>query len=123
MDRQLLKAYIRTIVEEEVQRVLPKLLGEAVAEVKAVNKLNESATPVTKKPTLDRSRLAELMGIDYDRDNGTIRASTNNLPPKMVNVMDSSGNKVEIPADRVDPEVLSAITRDYSHLMKAMKIV
>ena len=34
MDKQLLKAYIRTIVEEEVSRILPQMLSEAVSEIK-----------------------------------------------------------------------------------------
>lgn len=121
MDKQLLKAYIRTIVEEEVERLLPKMLGEAVNQVKKMAPLTESTQP--KQPAIDRSRLAELMGIDYDREGGTIRASTNNLPSKTVMTMDSQGNKVEISADRVDPEVLKAVNKDYSQFMKAMKLV
>jgi len=122
MDKQLLKAYIRTIVEEEVKKILPELLAEAVAEVKTANKLNESTPQVVKKPALDRGRPAELMGIDYDRDGGTIRASTNNLNPRTVTTIDSAGNKFEIPAERVDPTIVNAINKDYSALMKKMKL-
>jgi len=119
MDKTLLKAYIRTIVEEEVKKILPELLSEAVTQIK---QLSESAKPATK-PTIDRNRLAELMGITYDGE--TLKATTNNLAAKqqMFTTTDSAGNKVQIPADRVDPTVADAITRDYSQLMKAMKIV
>ena len=123
MDKQLFKAYVRTIVEEEVKKILPELLGEAVREIK---QLSESTTKVMpqqqlKKPTIDRSRLAELMGISYDGE--TIRATTEGLSsPHTLTGMDAAGNKVQVPASDVNPEVVSALTRDYSQLMKAMKI-
>lgn len=122
MDKQLLKAYIRTIVEEEVQRILPEMLSEAVREIKKVQNINENARSMeTVKPKIDRNRLAELMGIDYDRQSGTITATTSNMP-KTVATMDSAGNRIEIPADRVDPTVMQAITKDYSEIMKKMKL-
>lgn len=68
MDKTLLKAYIRTIVEEEVKRILPELLGEAVSQIKKAQ-VNENSTP-SKQP-LDRKRLAELMDVEYDGE--TIR--------------------------------------------------
>ena len=112
MDKQLLKAYIRTIVEEEVQRILPNILGEAVSEIKRMQPLKESATSTNNssksKPVLDRARLAEMMGITYDGE--TLRTTTNNMPlPE------------NIPRD-VDPEVVKAVTKDYSALMKKMGI-
>lgn len=117
MDKQLLKAYIRTIVEEEVKRILPELLSEAVREIKQVNKLNEAVAPAPQqKPSIDRGRLAQLMGISYDRENETITANTTN----MLTAMDSAGNKVQVPASAVAPEVVTAITKDYSQLMKKM---
>lgn len=124
MDKTLLKAYVRTIVEEEVKKLLPELLGEAVAEVKKSAKLNESvATPSSaKKPTVDRKRLAEIMGIDYDRNEGTIRATTSGLSPRTVSAKDSAGNTIEVPASAVPSEVMGAINKDYSALMKAMKL-
>lgn len=124
MDKTLLKAYIRTIVEEEVKRLVPEMLAEAVAEVKKMNKLNESATaaPTKKSPALDRKRLAELMGMEYDRGAGELRATTAGLSPRTVTAKDSAGNTVELPADAVPKEVVSAINKDYSALMKAMKL-
>jgi hypothetical protein len=108
MDRQLLKAYIRTIVEEEVSRILPQMLSEAVSEIK---QLKENVTePTRTAPKLDRSKLAELMGVTYD--GSTLRATTNNLPSRLPD---------NIPAN-ADPEVVKAITRDYSAMMKAMKL-
>jgi hypothetical protein len=103
MDKQLLKAYIRTIVEEEVKRVLPELLAEAVTEIK---QLQESAPATQNRPRVDRSRMAELMGIDYDGE--TIRASGVNSAPVLVD------------PNRGNPEVVKKINRDYSALMKKM---
>lgn len=107
MDKQLLKAYIRTIVEEEVKRVLPEILSEAVREIK---QLSESRTPSTPsaKPAIDRSKLAAMMGLTRDGD--TIMATTNNMI-----VPDGA------PAN-ADPEVMAAINKDYSALMKKMGI-
>ena len=107
MDRQLLKAYIRTIVEEEVTRILPQMLSEAVSQVK---QLKESAPSTKNAPKFDRNRLSELMGVSYDGH--TIQATTNNLPSRLPD---------NAPAD-ADPEVVKAITRDYSAMMKAMKL-
>lgn len=109
MDKQLLKAYIRTIVEEEVKRLLPEMLAEAVSEIK---QLSETRQPVAqpKKPTIDRGRLAELMGISYDGE--TVRATTSNMAVPLPE---------NAPRD-VDPEVVKAVTRDYSQLMKAMNL-
>lgn len=110
MDKQLLKAYIRTIVEEEVKRILPELLSEAVTEIK---QLSEQAVPTSQvKPKLDRSKLASMMGIDYDGQ--TLRAtSTDKVRGRLPD---------EVPSN-ADPEVVKAINRDYSQLMKKMGIV
>lgn len=107
MDKQLLKAYIKTIVEDEVKKILPELLAEAVSEIK---QLSETRQPITqsKKPTVDRGRLAELMGISYDGE--TLRATTTNM---VVPLPENA------PRD-VDPEVVKAVTKDYSAMMKKM---
>ncbi len=121
MDKQLFKAYVRTIVEEEVKKILPELLGEAVREIKQLSESTKVTPQQPKKPTIDRSRLAELIGISYDGE--TIRATTEGLSaPHTLTGMDAAGNKVQVPASDVNPEVVSAITKDYSQLMKAMKI-
>lgn len=107
MDKQLLKAYIRTIVEEEVKRLLPEMLSEAVSEIKQLSETKTSA-PQPKKPAIDRGRLAELMGISYDGQ--TLRATTGNMTVPLPE---------NAPRD-VDPEVIKAVTKDYSALMKKM---
>lgn len=108
MDKTLFKAYIRELVketvEEEVKKVLPKLLGEAVQEVKT---LQESvAQPVKQKSSIDRSKLAQLMGLERLGD--TIVATTKNmvteLPPNVT----------------ADNPTVQAINKDYSALMKKM---
>lgn len=111
MDKTLLKAYIRTIVEEEVNRILPDLLGEAVAQIKGTQQVNETVASPTK-PKLDRSRLAALMGLERHGD--TISATTNNmvLPENIPQGLDLNSSSVQ-PA-------VEAITKDYSALMKKM---
>ena len=124
MDKTLLKAYIRTIVEEEVKKILPEMLAEAVAEVKKLKPVNEvAAAPIQKKPAIDKKRLAELIGMDYNREEGTLTATTfTGLRGNTITAKDSAGNPVELPANAVSTEVVDAINRDYSQLMKAMKI-
>lgn len=111
MDKQLLKAYIRTIVEEEVKRILPELLSEAVAEVRQLSE--QSTRPIAQpKQKVDRSKLAAMMGIDYDGQ--TLRAtSTDRIATRLPE---------DAPPD-ADPEVVKAINKDYSQLMKKMGIV
>jgi hypothetical protein len=104
MDKQLLKAYIRTIVEEEVERILPKMLSEAVNEVK---KLSENTTAQTRpqtKPSLDKRRFASMLGYDGETINATTRAVP--LP-------------ANAPTD-VDDKVIEAVTKDYSSMMKKL---
>jgi hypothetical protein len=108
MDKQLLKAYIRTVVEDEVKRVLPEVLSEAIGEIKKLqeNTVVKPTTNLPQRPKLDRSRLAEMMGLSYDGQ--TLSATTNNLPiPE------------NVPPD-VDPDVMKAVTKDYSAMMKKM---
>lgn len=106
MDKQLLKAYIRTIVEEEVQRILPEMLSEAVKQVKQLSENTTSSQPKTQKPQLDRRRLASLMGYDGE----TVIGNTGAVPLP-----------ANAPRD-VDPEVVNAVTKDYSELMKKLKL-
>jgi hypothetical protein len=109
MDKQLLKAYIRTIVEDEVKKVLPEMLSEAVKEIKQLQENSQSPRASSPKPKIDRSRLAELMNLSYDGE--TLSATT-----------DSMRLPEGTPRD-ADPKIVQAITKDYSQLMKAMKIV
>jgi len=107
MDKQLLKAYIKTIVEDEVKKILPEMLAEAVTEIKQLTE-NTNFVPQQKKSSIDRGRLAELMGISYDGE--TLRATTNNM---VVPLPENT------PRD-VDPEVVKAVTKDYSAVMKKL---
>lgn len=111
MDRTLLKAYIRTVIEEvvesEVRKILPNLLGEAIAEIKNMKQITETSQ-TTSKPKLDRSKLAALMGLERVGD--TISATTDNMRPL-----------VDVPPQLppTDPAVV-AVTKNYSEMMKAM---
>lgn len=107
MDKKLLKAYIRTIVEEEVERVLPKMLKEQLQGIDGNNLVSESTTRSgTTKQSISRNELASLLGISRDGD--TLRATTSGLRENH-----------SIPGN-VPNYVEDAITRDYSALMKAM---
>jgi hypothetical protein len=111
MDKTLLKAYIRTIVEEEIKRVLPELMGEAISEIK---QLKESAIPTLSskpKPTFEKGKLAEMMGLSYDGETLSAMGGNVSAPPSQ-RASTSQG----------PPEVVNAINRDYSELMKAMKL-
>ena len=111
MDKTLLKAYIRTIVEEEVNRILPELLGEAVAQIKGSQQVNETVS-APSKPKLDRSKLAAMMGLERIGD--TITATTKNMP-----LPENIPQGVDLNSPSVKPAV-DAITKDYSALMKKM---
>jgi hypothetical protein len=111
MDKTLLKAYIRTIVEEEIKRVLPELLGEAISEIKQLKESTDPSTAHQPKPTFDRGRLAELMGISYDGETLSAMGGNMNVSPTH-----------RVSPNQGPPEVVNAINRDYSELMKAMKL-
>jgi hypothetical protein len=106
MDKTMFRGYVRELVREavevEVKRILPKLLEEAVSQVKT---LQESST-TAPRPKLDRGKLAAIMGLERHGD--TVTASTNNM-------------MADIPPNlSADNPAVQAITKDYSALMKAM---
>lgn len=111
MDKTLFKAYVRELVketvEDEIRKVLPKVLGEAVQEIKT---LQESTVVERQQPKqkLDRAKLAALMGLEKIGD--TIVATTNNVAPTVQTPPGLSSD---------DPTV-QAINKDYSALMKKM---
>lgn len=115
MDKALFKAYVRELVKEEVEeavaKLLPKLLGEAVAEVRS--SVSENAyTPVAPaaRNRLDRSKMAELMGLE---PLAAGRSTAAGGSTKIMPVPDS--------VEQSNPAV-AAINRDYSAVMKAMGI-
>ena len=105
MDKQLLKAYIRTIVEDEVQKILPEMLSEVISGMTQLSETKNTATPVKSKKSIDRTRLAELLGNPYG---GTPAREQMIIP--------------ENAGPDANPDVVKAINKDYSALMKAMKI-
>jgi len=112
MDKALFRAYVKELVketvEEEVKKVLPKLLGEAVSEIKS---LQESKTVAEPKKKFSRSQLAEMMGLERIGD--TVVAKTTNMAPP-TNVPEGLS---------ADNPTVQAINKDYSAIMKAMKLV
>jgi hypothetical protein len=114
MDKTMFKGYVRELVreavQEEVKRLLPKLLDEAINEVKSLQE-NTSTTGAATKPKLDRSRLASMMGLERHGD--TLVASNN------------TGPVMTAPPPGVTPDnpAFQAINKDYSAMMKAMKLV
>jgi Na+-translocating ferredoxin:NAD+ oxidoreductase RnfG subunit len=118
MDKALFRAYVKELVKEQIEesvekavkKILPEVLGEAIAEIKSVQqpmKVNETATA---KPKLSRGQLAAMMGLERHGD--TITATSKNVGP----VMQAPQGMTE------DNPTLQAINRDYSALMKAMKL-
>ncbi len=117
MDKALFRAYVKELVKEQIEesvekavkKILPEILGEAVAEIKQSQpkKVNEVAT---SKPKLSRNQLAQMMGLERLGD--TITATSKNVGPVMPT------------PEGVDPNnpALQAINKDYSALMKAMKL-
>jgi hypothetical protein len=102
MDKNLLKAYIRTIVEEEVTRILPKMLSEAVQQVKQLSETTNTVPTHREPPKFSKTQLAEMMGLAYDGE--TLRADGPITPTTKPG----------------DPDIHRVITRDYSQLMKKM---
>ena len=119
MDKALFRAYVKELVKEQIEesvekavkKILPEVLGEAIAEIKGMQKpqVNETvAAPA--KPKLSRSQLAAMMGLERHGD--TITATSKNVGPVMP----------APPGVSEDNPTLQAINRDYSALMKAMKL-
>lgn len=110
MDKTLFKAYVRELVKEEVEaqvvKILPKLLAEAVAEIKSVNETS-TPRPVAKAP-VDRGRLAELMGLEYP---AVAAGNGNGRSTKIINVPEE--------VEQSNPAV-AAINKDYSAVMKKL---
>jgi hypothetical protein len=106
MDKKLLKAYIRTIVEEEVERLFPKLIKEYVSTANTL--VSEAAVTPTEKPKLNRNELAGLLGITRQGD--TLRATTGNLGVGSTNIAPPG----------VPPELAAALNKDYSQMLRDM---
>ena len=106
MDKQLLKAYIRTIVEEEVQRILPTLLSEAVSEIK---QLKETTEPQFRRPVPDTMSYKNLLDMEMRGD--TFIATTDNMKNKIPQV------------DGVDPAVIEKLNGNFSQHMKKLGLV
>lgn len=103
MDKSLLKAYIRVLVEEEVKRVLPPMLEEIISENKT---LRENTSSTEKKSKFSRTQLAEMLGLERLGED-TIVAKTNKI-------MEAPPGIAE------DNPALKAINRNYSDVMKKM---
>jgi hypothetical protein len=115
MDKTMFRGYVRELVreavQEEVKKLLPKLLDEAINEVKSLQE-NASTPASVTKPKLDRARLASMMGLERQGD--TFTASTNRAGPVMA---------APPPGVTPDNPAFQAINKDYSAMMKAMKLV
>ena len=117
MDKALFRAYVKELVKEQIEesvektvkKILPEILGEAVKEIKS---LQESTATQPQKPKLSRSQLAQMMGLERLGD--TITATSKNVGPVMAT-----------PPEGINPDnpAFQAINKDYSALMKAMKLV
>ena len=118
MDKALFRAYVKELVKEQIEesvekavkKILPEVLGEAIAEIKNTQKPQVNESVATAKPKLSRGQLAQMIGLERLGD--TITATSKNVGPVM-----------QAP-EGVDPNnpALQAINKDYSALMKAMKL-
>jgi hypothetical protein len=118
MDKALFRAYVKEIVKEQiddsvenaVRKILPEVLSEAVAEVKKSSSAVNETSAVRSKPTVDRNKLAQMLGLDRIGD--TFHATTDNL---------NVSRGMELPEGvSSDNPAVAAITKDYSAMMKAM---
>ena len=116
MDKALFRAYVKELVKEQIEesvekavkKILPEILGEAVAEIKNMQPKQVSESTATK-PKFSRAQLAEMMGLERHGD--TIVATTGKvMPTPPVGVSE-------------DNPAVKAINKDYSSMMKAMKLV
>jgi hypothetical protein len=120
MDKALFRAYVKELVKEQmeesvekaVKKILPELLAEAVSEVKQLNTQKKITENTSKRPAPTRAQLAEMLGLERHGD--TIVGTTKNL-----------GSVMPTPPAGMDKDnpVYQAINRDYSAVMKAMKLV
>ena len=111
MDKTLLKAYIRTVVEEHVEKILPQLLSEVIQQVKVLKENSPAPVPAksTTRSPIDKAKLRELMGVSFDGE--TLTASTDGMPT--VAPQDLTPGQQEVHA---------AVNKNYSELMRAMGI-
>jgi hypothetical protein len=120
MDKALFRAYVKELVREQIEesvekavrKVLPEVLGEAVAELKGSSRTTVVETVTAgNKPKPSRAQLAQMLGLERLGD--TFVASTNNSGPVMATP--PAGIAEDNPA-------FQAINKDYSAMMKAMKL-
>lgn len=120
MDKRLFKAYIKTIVEEEVERLLPKMIKEHVSKYIAEN-VHTAPSPIVENRSDRqsvmsevikndvRSRYMQLMSSGDDPDDQTITMTgVNNYPPNV--------------NSREYASVVDAVNKNYSDIMKALKL-
>jgi hypothetical protein len=149
MKRQDLEKMIHEIVREEVRNYLPVVLPIVVSEVVQLHmkKLAESMTPApaaskkSRQPlresvdeeewpllggkSFDKTSLTELLGYGSGLRMGDAEAPPVSHPtamavPPVFNKVTEHGTAVPVAADELPDHVVSALTRDYSQLMKAM---
>lgn len=117
--KTLLNAYIRELVREELKLVLRSEVSRIMNEEleKAVREHKSTSRPESESVSIPsvRNSLKELLDVEYDRPNGTIRARMINPALKTEN-----DTKAELLPD--NNEVKKALTRDYSDVMKKMGI-
>lgn len=119
MDKALFRAYVKELVREQIEesvekavrKVLPEVLGEAVAELKGNTRPTVVESTAAAKPKPSRAQLAQMLGLERLGD--TFVASTNNSGPVMPTP--PAGITEDNPA-------FQAINKDYSAMMKAMKL-
>jgi len=113
-----LKVLIRQVVNEELEAVIPDIVSEIKKAVDSqvrimTEELKKSAPPVPVKPSLTKKRISEIIGAEFDGE--TIRAST-----RTMSVPDADGYAPPLTTGKPAEDVVRAITRDYSDVMKRL---
>lgn len=120
MDKALFRAYIKEIVKEQidetvekaVKKLLPEILTEAIADIKRSSSPVVSESTSTRKPMIDKSKLAEMMGLERIGD--TISAHTGNMQLPTTSIPEALRDNPAV------KEAADAINKDYSQLMKKL---
>jgi hypothetical protein len=120
MDKQKisqLTALIRQVVNEELEAIIPEIVGEIKKAVDArvqlmTEELRKSTVP--PKPPLSRKRISEIIGAEFDGE--TIRASTQTMKSRAL-TRENPEEAAPLSTGNPSEDVVRAITRNYSDVM------
>ena len=118
--KPIFELYIKELVKNIIREELKVILPEMISEYSVTPTLRESVDVAPRKPTIDRSKIADIMKATFSMEGDTLQPTGAPIGSAGTVTMMTPGGAVPIPKDMVDPEVMTAITKDYSGIMKAM---